>query len=132
MKKNGFTLIELLGVVTILGLLGVIIVPTINNVISKNKQVLYDTQIRNIESAASHYVSENFLSLDIPNNSTVGIHLLYLKNLGFIDKDITDPSTREKFSDDLVILITNKDNVYSYTVCVDGVSCNTNVDFLDE
>ena len=71
MKKNGFTLIELLGVVTILGLLGVIIVPTINNVISKNKQVLYDTQIRNIESAASHYVSENFLSLDIPNNSTI-------------------------------------------------------------
>ena len=62
MRKNGFTLIELLGVVTILAMLGMIIVPTINKVIADNKSQLYEVQIRNIKSGASNFVSENIFS----------------------------------------------------------------------
>ena len=77
MKKNGFTLVELLGVVTILAMLGMIIVPVINKVITDNKNELYEVQIRNIKSGASNFVSENIFSeeLDIPNNSSIGIKL---------------------------------------------------------
>jgi prepilin-type N-terminal cleavage/methylation domain-containing protein len=134
MRKNGFTLIELLGVIVILAMLGVIIVPTINKVITDNKNELYEVQIRNIKSGVSNFVSENIFSdgLSIPNNSSIGIKLGKLKELGYIDSDITNPITKNKFSDDLVILITNKDNGYSYTVCDERVNCNTNVRMYGE
>ena len=37
MKKNGFTLVELIAVIVILGLIGLIIVPSINSTL-KNKE----------------------------------------------------------------------------------------------
>lgn len=134
MKKNGFTLIELLGVITILALLGVIIVPTINKVINDNKNELYEVQIRNIKSGASNFVSANVFSdeLDIPNNGSIGVKLGKLKELGYVDNDITNPISKVKFSDDLIILITNKDNGYSYTVCDERVNCDTNVRIYGE
>ena len=134
MKKNGFTLVELLGVVTILALLGMIIVPVINKVISDNKNELYEVQIRNIKSGVSNFVSENVFSeeLDIPNNSSIGIKLGKLKELGYVDSSITNPVTKVKFSDDLIILITNNDNGYSYVVCDERVSCDTNVRIYGE
>ena len=131
MNRKGFTLIELLAVIAILSVLGIIVIPIISDIIKDNKDTLYQTQIKNIESATSNYVSENFLSIDIPNNTTKGIHLSYLKNNGYVDKDISNPNTYEKFSDDLVILITNTNNDYTYTVCTSDVVCDTDVVFLD-
>lgn len=126
-KKNGFTLVELLGVVTILAMLGMIIMPVINNVISENKQSLYDTQIRNIKMGASNFVSENILSITINKNESIGITLGKLKELGFVDKEIKDPISREKFDDNLLVIITNTDSGYEYTVCTDEVNCDSNV-----
>lgn len=126
MRKNGFTLIELLGVVAILAMLGLIVVPTINKVISDNKQELYNVQINNIKSGASNFVSENIFSdkLSIPNNSSIGITIGKLKELGYIDSEIKNPMNKQNFSDDIVVLITNKDNSYSYTVCDSSVNCS--------
>ena len=126
MKKNGFTLVELLGVVTILAMLGMIVVPTINKVISDNKRELYEIQISNIKSGTSDFVSENIFSdrLEIPNNSSIGIKLGKLKELGYVDSDISDPITKNKFSDDMVVMITNRNNVFSYTVCDGSVNCS--------
>lgn len=132
MKKNGFTLIELLGVVTLLAMLGLIIVPTVNKVVSDNKVKLYNVQIRIIKSAASDFVSENVLSLDIPNNSSIGIKLGKLKELGYVDNNISNPISKAKFSDDMIILITNKNSSYSYTVCDGSVNCDTNVTIYGE
>lgn len=132
MKKNGFTLIELLGVVTILALLGLIIVPTINNVISDNKIKLYNVQIRTIKSAASDFVSENILSLDVPNNGSIGIRLGKLKELGYVDSNISNPISKSKFSDNMIILITNSNSSYSYTVCDGSVNCDINVAIYGE
>lgn len=135
MKKNGFTLVELLGVVTILVMLGLIIIPTINKVVSDNKVKLYNVQIKNIKSGASSFVSENVLSFDVPNNGSIGIKLGKLKELGYVDNNITNPITREQFDDNLVIIITNSSNVYEYTVCddtVDDVYCDSNVTIYGE
>ena len=133
MRNNGFTLVELLGVITILAMLGLIIVPTVNNIITENKNELYDVQIRNIKSGASNFVSDNVFSdfLDIPNNSSIGIRLGKLKELGYVDDNITNPISKSKFSDDLVILITNN-NGFSYTVCDERVNCNLDVRFYGE
>ena len=127
MRRNGFTLIELLGVVIILSMLGIVIVPTINKVIADNKQELYDVQIRNIKSGASNFVSENIFELDIPNNGSIGIKLGKLKEMGYIEDNVVNPFTRDIFSDDLIILITNSNSSYNYTVCDGSVNCDTNV-----
>jgi len=134
MKKNGFTLVELLGVVTILAMLGMIIVPVIGHIISDNKKELYDVQIRSIKSGASNFVSENVFSddLDLPEGGSVGIRLGKLKELGFVDKDIYNPSTKQKFPDSMLIVITNNKNGYSYIVCDDSVTCDTNMRIFGE
>jgi len=134
MKKNGFTLIELLGVVTILAMLGMVIVPVISHILSDNKRELYDVQIRNIKSGASNFVSENVFSdeLDLPDGGSLGIRLGKLKELGFVDKDIYNPSTKEKFSDNMLIMITNEKNGYTYVVCDDSVTCDNNMRIFGE
>lgn len=132
MKSKGFTLIELLGVVTILAMLGMIIVPTVSKVVSDNKQQLYDVQIRNIKSCASNFLSDHVLDLDIPNNSSLGVKLGTLESLGYIDSDVVNPITKVKFSSDLIVLITNNNNNYTYVVCDGSVNCNGNFDIYGE
>ena len=39
-KNKGFTLVELLAVITILGLLAIITIPTVTNMMSKQKEKL--------------------------------------------------------------------------------------------
>ena len=80
MKKNGFTLIELLGVVTILAMLGLIIVPTINRVVTDNKVKLYNVQIRVIKSGASDYIIKNdqILNMLLEKNDITIYYLLKL------------------------------------------------------
>lgn len=132
MNSKGFTLIELLGVVTILAMLGAIIVPTINKVVNDNKQQLYDVQIRNIKSGASNFLSDHVLDLDIPNNSSLGVKLGTLENLGYIDSNIVNPITKVEFSSDLIILITNSNNNYTYVVCDGSVNCNGSYEVYGE
>ncbi len=121
MKKNGFTLVELLGVITILAMLGLIIVPVINKIIISNKYELYNVQIRNIESGASNFVSEHLF--DIPDNSSLGITLGKLKELGYVNSDIADPVSKNRFSDDMIVVIKNDNGNFSYIVCDGSVNC---------
>jgi prepilin-type N-terminal cleavage/methylation domain-containing protein len=132
MKKNGFTLVELLGVVTILSLLGLIIVPTITGIISSSKEKIYDTQINNIKSSTSNFVSENVFSLDIPSGGSIGIKLGKLKELGYIDNEIKNPITKEEFSNDMVVVISNNGSSYSYTVCDEDTLCDSSITLYGE
>jgi len=129
MKSRGFTLVELLAVITILALLGLLIVPVISNVLSDNKTKLYNVQINNIEEGAKSYVSEHIFSIDIPIGTSKGITLGKLKNFGYVADDIVDPLTKEEFSNDMIIIISNTNNGFSYKVCSSGVFCE-NVDML--
>ena len=125
MRNRGFTLTELLGVVTILAMLGLVIVPVITNSLNENKKNLYNVQIMNIESAAKDYVSDHVFDIDISIGSSKGITLGTLKNLGYINTDIVDPITRQKFSDDMVIIISNTSNGFIFKVCTSNVSCES-------
>lgn len=129
MKDSGFTLVELLAVISILALLGLIIVPVTNNILNNNKNKLYNLQISNIEDGAKNYVSSHVFDIDIPIGSSKGITLGTLQDLGFIETDIVNPLTREKFSSDLIIVISNTTNGFIYKVCTAEVSCDI-VDML--
>ena len=59
MIKKGFTLVELLAVIMILGLVGLIAIPTVTKVIKNSKQKLYDSQITMIEQSGKKWGIDN-------------------------------------------------------------------------
>lgn len=132
MKENGFTLIELLGVIIVLAMLGVVIIPFISDIISDNKKELYDVQIRNIKSGASNFMSENVFNIEIASGSSLGIRLGKLKELGYVDNDVYNPITRNKFNDDMLVIINYSNSAYSYIVCDGSVVCDSNVSVYGE
>ena len=58
-NKKGFTLIEILAAVTILGVLSIVAVVSVNRIIQKAKQNHYITAEDNLEMAGQSYVQQN-------------------------------------------------------------------------
>lgn len=73
MKKNrkGFTLVELLVVITILGIIMTIAIPSIFNVNKKMKQKSLDSKIEMIEKAAVIYAQNNSNSIKANPEATL-------------------------------------------------------------
>ncbi len=71
MKLNykGFTLVELLAVIAIMGMLAVIMVPTISGVIEENKTNNSENLKKSIKSSARAYISDNRYEIKLDNNS---------------------------------------------------------------
>lgn len=71
MKLNykGFTLVELLAVIAIMGMLAVIMVPTISGVIEENKENSKKNLENSIKSSARAYISDNRYEIRLDNNS---------------------------------------------------------------
>ena len=129
---KGFTLIEILGVLIILGLISLITVPVVANILKENKERLYDIQIKNIEEASRNFVAENIFSLNLNKNEKLGITIKKLKDLGYLDPTLIDPSISEDFSDDTSIIIENKSNDITYTVCVNTACDLSNLTYYGE
>lgn len=55
MKKKGFTLVELLAVITLIGVLGLITVPVINNTIKNSRKKAFKETLSAIVDAAKIY-----------------------------------------------------------------------------
>lgn len=71
MKLNykGFTLVELLAVIAIMGMLAVIMVPTISGVIEENKENSKKNLENSIKSSARAYISDNRYEIRLDNQS---------------------------------------------------------------
>lgn len=59
LNNKGFTLIEVLAVVVILSIIMAIMVPSVNNILNRNKEENYDDLEDSIISAAKIYISDN-------------------------------------------------------------------------
>lgn len=76
MKNKGFTLIELLAVILILGIISLIVVPTIGKVISESKEEVFKSSIKNITNSI-----EQQCQIERLKNSET-IHHVYVLNEG--------------------------------------------------
>lgn len=90
MKLNykGFTLVELLAVIAIMGMLAVIMVPTISGVIEENKKNNSENLINSIKSSARAYISDNRYEIKLNDSSCAND----IRNITFIGNDYIDES----------------------------------------
>ena len=114
MKNKGFTLIELLAVITVLGFLIVIIIPTVNKTINDSETTLEQTQINEIINATKKYVLDNTDLLPESNHYTY-IRTQELVDNGIIDNDkIINPKTKEIINGCILISYNDYYNQYEY------------------
>ncbi len=108
-NKKGFTLVEVTAVVVILGIISLIAIPLVENTIQNMRQSSYETQIKVILEGARQWGASNRFLPEFPSSdgTSLSIQIGELKTEGFVEKDITNPQTREPFENDMVVTITN-------------------------
>jgi len=114
--KKGFTLIEVVTVLVLLAVIGLIVVPTVNLMIKKSTEDLYENQLEEIRLASEKWAYNNLDLLPSEEGKSVTITLLELKRGGYLPPDIKNPKTNEPFSNGTSVVITYKQNDYEYVV----------------
>lgn len=113
MNKKGFTLIELLGVLIILGLLILLIVPTVKNLLNDSTESLVLQQEKTIIDAARKYMIENNGLLP---EDQVCISVATLISEGVIENDsIINPKTKEEMEGCVLVKYNSSYNQYDYS-----------------
>lgn len=92
MKKHGFTLVELLVVIAIIGILSVIIVPSVINVNKNVNTRLLDQKMEHIETGATLYASKNDDLFNGVDEIYVYVHELI--DLGYVSIDVDKTDSR--------------------------------------
>ena len=114
MKNRGFTLVEILAVITLIGVLALISIPTIDAVIKSTREKAYEDQKDVILSAAKDYTASHLMDMPTIDGDYVYITLGDLKMGGFIEVDVINPINETCISNATVIVITRKNNNYTY------------------
>lgn len=113
-KKKAFTLVELIGAIVILAIILLIAVPTYTNIVNKQKEKAYQTQVELIISKAKDWALKNQDKL--PTNG--GITFLDLSTLvssGYVDNSaINDPRDGKVMNGCITIIYDNNSNQYNY------------------
>ncbi|MDD2435279.1 MAG: leucine-rich repeat protein [Bacilli bacterium] len=113
--KKGFTLIELLGVVILLGVIALLVVPTINKVIKDSKDNAYNQQVKTIENSARKWSVVNNDEISEINSTFLSIQDLI--NGGYVKQDeIIDPRDSSIIDGCVVIKYqpSNKNYIHQY------------------
>ena len=115
--KKGFTIVELLAVVAIIGILLILIIPTVNTLISDSEDKSYNFQINTIKDAGINFTLENIdVLLSNDKYESFVIDLKTLKDLAFVDYELKNPKNNKYFSDDTLIILTSKNGNYKAEV----------------
>ena len=125
-NRKGFTLTELLGVIVILLLLVLIVTPIFINYTKKASNTAYDVQINTIKESAREWALDdaNVKLLPTKDNECVKVSLEKLKEAGFLDFNITNPKTGEKFADESAVVIRKSGKKLTYTFDEDdNITC---------
>ena len=120
--KKGFTLIELIAVVAILGLIALIVYPSINSVIKSSQEDSYESQTKIIEKAAGNWALDNINLL--PKDEVTVVCVSQLVEGGYIsNEDVKDPrDTKKELSGGIEISYKSKQYIYKYNDEANGCS----------
>ena len=130
MNKRGFTLMELLAVIALLTLMGLIVIPIVENSINSGKDDLYITQIDSVKASLKKYAIEE-VNPRIRNSYDDDYLSLYLlKIAGFVSLDIKDPRTEKLLPDDMLLRIEKREKSYVYEV-LETTGTKTNKEAFD-
>jgi len=113
--KKGFTLIEVLATVVILGVLVLIVYPTVNGVIKESREKAYQTQINTIVTEAKKWAADH---TDLLNDTSYKLQISELINSGYIQNTengiLEDPRDRSELTGCVLISWNDAYNQYIY------------------
>ena len=116
MKKNGFTLVELTAVLIILSVLGMIIIPIVENSINSGKNELYVAQLDSIKASLKKYAVSKINSKIKNVCDNIFLSLYQLKVENSLALDIKDPRTETLLPNDMLLKIHKESKNYTYEV----------------
>ncbi len=118
MKKQGFTLVELLAAIVIMGVIALIVFPSVSSYITKSRNKSYNIQVDLLEKAAKKWVVEHnqeLSKLDEYHLNNINLTITTLKREEYIeDSYITNPKTRKIMSGCVVANYNGNDNQYEF------------------
>lgn len=113
--KKGFTLVELLAVITIIGVVALLVFPTIMDSIQNSKEDLYQIQIKEIEDTGKKWATDYLEFLDSTHLNATGVSLKALITSGYFQKNnIQDPRTKEQMDGCIKISYDDITKQYQY------------------
>ncbi len=115
--KKGFTLIELLAVVALLGLISVLVAPTVINQLTKNKEQTSGAISEIMNSAVDLYLDSHSKEYPKTEGDCYCIKIKNLINEGFLAEPVLNPVTNKEYSSDLYIKVDVESSLdFIYTV----------------
>ncbi len=129
MNKKGFTLVEVIVSLALLSLIGVAVGISLNKIFKNQEIKSYNEYVEKVKSSAILYANN---TVDIINdlNSNYSYKVVTIKELvdkGYINKNLTNPETKEKINqDDSVRIYYNED----YEMIIDYPYTNQNDAYL--
>lgn len=114
-NKNGFTLIELISVIIILGIIGLITVPAVNDTIQSSKTKALEKQKESIVDITKKYVLDHTDLLPEIDGESKQITLTDLKSADLItNEDIINPSSNEVMNGCVTVTYNGLKDKYLY------------------
>lgn len=117
--KKGFTLIELLAVIIVLGLLAILVAPSVINQLTRiNEDKTSSVMSEILSSAAQLYMDNHQDKYTMTNGDKYCIKIETLVNEGFLTEPVLNPVTGDEYSKDDFIQVdvaSSIDFVYSIT-----------------
>ena len=103
--KKGFTLIELLAVVALLGMIAVLVAPSVINQLSKNKEETSGAISEIMNSAVDLYIDAHGDQYHKVAGDVYCIKIEHLVDEGYLVDPVLNPITNEEYSDDAYIKV---------------------------
>ena len=122
-KNNGFTLIELIAVIALIALLSLVIIPSIIGLVNKNKPKLDSATKELIYSATGEYLDANQTRYIKASGAVYCITFKNLIDNGFVDENLVDIKTGEKYDQNLIVKSSYNGYKYNYEILSSGATC---------
>lgn len=124
-KKKGFTLTEILGVLVILGLLLLLIVPTVLNKVRVSEGDTKSTQEKMIEESTNLYMDSDKDKYPNTEGNTYCIPIQTLIDNGKITEDLKDVTSKDpKLKEKVVKVTIDKNGVRKFKIVDSDSSCS--------